>query len=46
MHVLVTNANAGGAHGRHVDLSLPNYHEVLHRTVRLVSSRVRGGPLS
>lgn len=46
VHVLMTNARAGGAHGRRewVDTSsLPTYHEVVHRTVALVADRVRDG---
>lgn len=46
VQVLMTNARAGGAHSRRewVDASsLPTYHEVVHRTVRLVADRVRSG---
>lgn len=46
VHVLMTNARAGGAHSRRewVDASsLPVYHEVVHRTVALVADRVRAG---
>jgi acetylornithine deacetylase/succinyl-diaminopimelate desuccinylase-like protein len=45
-HVLMTNATAGGAHGRRewVDIdTVPLLYELLHRTVRLVSQRVRAG---
>lgn len=46
VHVLMTNASAGGGHSRRewVDASsLPTYHEVVHRTIALVADRVRSG---
>lgn len=44
VQVLMTGPTAGGAHSRRewVDLDcLPRYHELVHRTVRLVSDRAR-----